>query len=177
MAILTENNIKAELSYAYLHAVAARAGLACVATDRHADGAGVDAVIRAKERFDSASLLTEFTLEIQLKATSRQLPLNDGRYSFRMEMGHYDKLRSTDVAAPRYLAVLMMPVPDAQWLEVTAEQLICRRCVRWVSLRDASAVEQDTVTVYVPETNVLTPEALRELASMASKQEWIGYDV
>jgi len=49
--ILTENNIKSELSYAYLHVVAARAGCSAVVTDRHSDDAGIDAVIRAKERF------------------------------------------------------------------------------------------------------------------------------
>lgn len=49
--ILTPNNIKAELSYAYLHAVAARGGLECVVAGRHSDGAGVDAILRARERF------------------------------------------------------------------------------------------------------------------------------
>ena len=41
--MLTEQNIEAELSYAYLHAVASRAGFSCEYRNRHLDGAGVDA--------------------------------------------------------------------------------------------------------------------------------------
>ena len=42
MPLLSNNNITAELSYAYLHAIAAKAGMSCKAGDRHDDGAGVD---------------------------------------------------------------------------------------------------------------------------------------
>ena len=38
---LTENDVKAELSYAYLHAVAARAGFGCEVANRHSDNVGV----------------------------------------------------------------------------------------------------------------------------------------
>ena len=68
--LLTENNIKAELSYAYLHAVAARAGCEAVVTGRHSDSDGVDAMITAKERFAPDSLFTNFPIAVQLKATS-----------------------------------------------------------------------------------------------------------
>lgn len=43
--MLSEQNIEAELSYAYLHAVASRAGFSCEYRNRHLDGAGVDATI------------------------------------------------------------------------------------------------------------------------------------
>jgi len=59
--LLSDNDIKSELSYAYLHAVASRAGMACEVAGRHSDGAGVDATIRAKERFDSLSIYTQFS--------------------------------------------------------------------------------------------------------------------
>jgi len=44
--VLSDANIEAELSYAYLHAVASRAGFSCAVAERHLDDAGVDAVIR-----------------------------------------------------------------------------------------------------------------------------------
>lgn len=175
MPLLSNNDVKAELSYAYLHAVAARAGFGCECAGRHTDSAGVDAMIRIKDRLDPDSSLTEFTLEIQLKATSQQLVHNNSAFSFPIRTAHYDKLRGTDIASPRYLAVLMMPENDAEWLHSNAEELICRRCVRWVSLRNAPEVTQGSITVYVPEQNVLNPAALRELARKASKIEWIDY--
>ena len=73
--LLSQNNIMAELSYAYLHAVAARAGFACEEGNRHEDGIGVDAKLRVKERFAPDSTLTNFTVDVQLKATRGSLPL------------------------------------------------------------------------------------------------------
>lgn len=42
---MINQNIESELSYAYLHAVAAKAGMSCKQGDRHDDGAGVDAEV------------------------------------------------------------------------------------------------------------------------------------
>jgi hypothetical protein len=64
---LTANNIESELSYAYLHAVAARAGMECAPSGRHSDGAGIDARIHALGFFGGP--ITDITVEVQLKAT------------------------------------------------------------------------------------------------------------
>ncbi|CAK0768443.1 hypothetical protein CCP3SC1AL1_4480001 [Gammaproteobacteria bacterium] len=42
---LSSNDIESELSYAYLHAVAAKAGVGCKIGSRHDDNAGIDAVL------------------------------------------------------------------------------------------------------------------------------------
>jgi hypothetical protein len=75
--LLTENDIKAELSYAYLHAVASRAGCAAVWTD----GTGVDAVVRVRQRFADDSQYTNFSIDVQLKATSDEPALDERRCS------------------------------------------------------------------------------------------------
>ncbi|MCK4660556.1 MAG: DUF4365 domain-containing protein [Phycisphaerae bacterium] len=93
--LLSENNIKAELSYAYLHAVASRAGFACEVTGRHSDGAGIDAILRVKEKLAHDSTLISFTVEVQLKATSRKLVLKNEKYSLSLDVKQYDKLRTT----------------------------------------------------------------------------------
>lgn len=172
---LTLNNIKSELSYAVLHAVASQAGFACEVTGRHTDDMGIDAVVRVKEHFGPESVLTEFSLDFQLKATSDQLSLNDGHYSYSLKAKHYDKLRISEIDAPRFLALFMMPEDRAEWCEKSAEQLVCRRCLRWVSLRNAPEGNATATTVYVPENQVLTPSSLRMLADTRSKEEWIDY--
>ena len=48
--MLSQFNIESELSYAYLHAVASRAGFSCTHADRHLDSAGVDAQIQEDGR-------------------------------------------------------------------------------------------------------------------------------
>jgi hypothetical protein len=43
MKPLSSQNIEAELSYAYIHAIAAQCGMACAIGSRHEDNAGIDA--------------------------------------------------------------------------------------------------------------------------------------
>ena len=163
--LLTDNNVKAELSYAYLHAVSARAGLACEVAGRHSDGAGVDAVVRAKERFSAQSVLTQFTVEIQLKATSAE-PTIDARdrYSFSLEIDHYDKLRDVEAGAQQILVVLFLPNDPTRWLAHSPEGLIARRCAYWVSLRGApESGNSSSQTVYVPRANAFSVEGLRSV--------------
>lgn len=68
---LTENNVKAELSYGLLHAIAARAQFGCEIGGRHSDDLGIDARIIVKDDFGEEAPITEFVIEMQLKATSR----------------------------------------------------------------------------------------------------------
>ncbi|GEM_PF-7028040 len=63
--MLTQQNIEAELSYAYLHAVASHGGFACEYAHRHLDDAGVDAVIREDGRKLAAdSVLSSLVLSV-----------------------------------------------------------------------------------------------------------------
>jgi hypothetical protein len=107
---LTENDIKAELSYAYLHAVAARAGFGCEATRRTSDNAGVDAYVRVRERLADHAEYTNFLFEVQLKSTSKNPVLEAGRYSYWLdEVGRYDELRDVNAPMPKILVVLFLP--------------------------------------------------------------------
>ncbi len=175
--MLTEQNIEAELSYAYLHAVASSAGFSCEYRNRHLDGAGVDATITEDGRkLADDSVLTSFSIDIQIKATYRDLSESEGRYSYPLAVPHYDKLRLEEVASPRLLLVLRLPRDPAQWLQVTHETLVARRCVHWVSLRGAPATENKTnQTVYVPDQNLLTPVGLTDLMTRFSRLEVIPY--
>lgn len=166
--LLSENDIKSELSYAFLHAVAARAGLGCHATDRHTDGAGVDAVLRARERFDPASIYTDFTVDVQLKATSAKPPLHEDRFSFWLKRDAYDKLRTVEAAAPRLLVVLFLPEDPGEWLVLSEDALVAKRCAYWVSLYGAAEGAETGCTVYLPRENVLDVERLRRLMTLFS---------
>ena len=117
--MLTDRNIEAELSYAYLHAVATRAGFSCEYRNRHLDGAGVDATITEDGRMlADDSILTSFCVDVQLKATYRELHEQEGRIS-SLTVPHYDKLRIEEIAAPRVLLVLRLPQNPEEWLQIT----------------------------------------------------------
>jgi hypothetical protein len=175
--MLSENDIKAELSYAYLHAVAAHAGFACCQTFRHLDGAGVDAQVDVKRRLHAESLFVGFSLHFQLKATSREPRVVRRHCAHHLEIPQYDKVRTTEAMTPRFMVLFELPERVEEWLNVSADQLVARRCARWVSLRGAPATENSaTIAVHVPIDNVLTPESLLEIATRVSLGEVFEHD-
>ena len=175
-AMLTQQNIESELSYAYLHAVSSRAGIICECTGRHSDEAGVDAVLRVKGHVAPGSILTSFTVDVQLKATVDDPAERDGRYSYSLPLKNYNDLRSTATVAPQLLVVLFLPRNADEWLFHSEERLISKRCAYWVSLRGAPASEnQGHQTVYLPGSNVLSVENLTDLMERFSRRETIDH--
>lgn len=166
-----------QLSLAALYATCAKAGFGYGISPRIQDNWGWDAHADVKEKLAPASELWDFRLRFQLKATRQDLTLRSGRFSFPLEVPHYDRLREqAGQDCPTYLVVFHMPASEAEWMESTPEQLVLRRCLRWVSLRNAPATPNETtVTVYVPESQTLTPESLRDLARARSLNRWIDY--
>ena len=150
--MLKEQDIEAELSYAYLHAVATRGGFSCQYSNRHLDNAGVDALIHEDARLLAPdSIHASFALHVQLKAT-RVPPIEQrGRFSFSLPLGQYNRLRETRLVTPRLLVVLYLPESPEDWLRHSEEALISKRCAYWVSLRGAPASANETAqTVYIP---------------------------
>lgn len=146
--------------------------------NRHLDNAGVDAEINAVERFSVDSVLTDFSLHVQLKATEQQPTLDNGRLSYFMkDVGRYDKLRNSGTMPPRILVVLFLPENAADWLVHSESELAMKRCAYWVSLRGAPETTNKTgVTVYVPKTQPFSPEGLVALMTRISRQEELLYE-
>jgi hypothetical protein len=174
--MLTIQNIESELSYAYLHAVASRAGIICELGGRHTDSAGVDATLRVSGRLAPDSTLTQFTVDVQLKATIAKPRERQGRYSHSLELKNYNELRSLETGSPQLLVVLFLPPNETKWLKHTERQLVSQRCAYWVSLRAApESTNQTEQTIYIPRQNILSSTALRELLTRFSREESLDY--
>lgn len=177
MPALSPPNIESELSYAYIHAVAASAGMACEVTGRHEDNSGVDARLVGWGPFADGGYLTEVDLKIQLKATVTP-PADDGTYlSYSLDKIHrYNALRAETYATPRILVVLFLPANAADWLSHTEDELALRRCAYWVSLTGAPATaNRDAITVYLPKVNLFNAEGIGALIARLSHRERIKY--
>ena len=165
---MTNQNIESELSYAFLHAICSKAGFSCKQGDRHDDAAGVDAEIiyRGKLRHP---YITEIQLNIQLKATTKQPVVTEiGLSYFLQGTKRYDKLRTNDSSIYKILVVLFLPENSDDWLNCSEEELIMKRAAYWVNLYGASEVDTASgTTIYIPTSNILTPEALVNLANLA----------
>jgi hypothetical protein len=80
------------------------------------------------------------------------------------------------VSAPRLLVVLLLPEDANEWLRHSEEGLLAKRCAYWVSLRDAPESDNEVnQTVYIPKTQVLSPQSLTELMTRFSRREVIHY--
>lgn len=181
MQPLTAQNIECELSYAYLHAVASAAGMACVVADRHNDNAGVDAKLTGWGPFPNGGFLEEVDLKVQLKATIRNPSIKniDGKeyLSYKFEgISQYNALRSQALSTPRILVVLFLPQDQLQWIDHSHEALLLRKCAYWVSLRSAPKSDNSTSqTVYLPKDQCFDKDGLLRLMGDISRGEVPSY--
>lgn len=170
MKPLTTNNIEAELSYAYLHAVASKAGVGCKLGSRHDDNAGIDAELTGWGPFPNGGYLTEIDIKVQLKATVKT-PVPKGEYwpYFLNGISRYDDLRKETLSTHRILVVLFLPENEADWLGLDDEALILRKCAYWVSLRGAkSSSNSSGQIIYLPKSQRFDPEGLLALMAQLS---------
>jgi hypothetical protein len=164
--MLTENDVKEQLSYAYIHAVAAAAHFRCVRLEPDRDS--IDVQIQGKGT--SGAVLSYPNLQLQLKATSSIVP-SGSVLNFDLPIKNYNDLRARS-HIPRLLAVLLMPSDRNSWLEVCRESLKSKECMFWCNLLDMPGTKNTTtVSVQVRLKNVLTPKNLTQLLDMVSNQE------
>lgn len=165
---MTENEQKQQLSVAYVHAVAARAGYACQATI--VDDDSVDVTIAAKGRVHEESVLLSPRLEVQLKASSQSI-LREKDVAFPLPVKNYEELRC-ETMVPRLLIVFLLPDDPGDWLVLTEDQMITKRCAYWLSLLGSPDTKnKTTVTVHLPRTNNLSVEGLCTMMEAASRRE------
>ena len=153
-ALLSVQDREEALSRVYMRAVAAYAGY--TTSDNDFDRDGVDLRVHAGGAMRPA-------IDLQLKATINLAADQDDHYRFPMPRRNYDLLRAKTLT-PRLLAVLDLPKDENDWMTITTEELILRRCAYWLSLKDCPERDNtSSVTVYIPKTNVLDVEGLRVL--------------
>lgn len=168
---LSFHNIESELSYAYLHAIAGKAGLSCKAGDRHDDGAGVDAELNYRGQTTHA-YLKHIQLNIQLKATIKPVGTHASHFTYFIQgKERYEKLRTNDSHIYKLLVVLFLPNNPVDWISCSADELILKKSAYWVNLYGADACTNASgETIYIPKKNLLTPDELLRLVDQAANK-------
>ena len=165
---MTENEQKQQLSVAYVHAVAARAGYACQIIN--VDDDSVDVQLAAKGRIHDKAVLRSPKIDVQLKATAQRV-LGDEHLAFSLKLKNYNDLREESLV-PRLLVVLLLPEDDGRWLEQTEDQMISRHCAYWRSLLGQPETDNATsVAVHLPREQRFTVASLRALMEKVSRRE------
>lgn len=149
-----DNDVKERLSFAFLTAVAARAG--CQVIEPRVDRKSIDAVVEPIRG-------SNVRLDFQLKATSN-LTLQGEEYSFDLPVNNYNDLRATDIESSRLLAVIDLSHSSSDWLNVNDECMLLQRSGYWVNLYGSpSTSNTTTIAVKIPRNQLLTPQALSNL--------------
>jgi len=66
----------------------------------------------------------------------------------------------------------VVPEDPADWLDLTEDRMIMRRCGYWTSLRGAAPTNNKTsVTIEIPRLQVFSPEALQGIMSRLERRD------
>lgn len=165
--MLSDNDIKEELSYVYAHALATHVGYSIEHVRKDRDS--IDMRICAKGFLDPNSFLMSPSLELQLKATSQEITGNE--IPFPLSVKNYSDL-SGHTMVPRILVVLLLPASSKEFVICRPEHLVVHGQAYWLSLAGFEASNNSsTKTVKIPKKNVFNDITLRELMIAASKRE------
>ena len=157
---ITVQHQKEALSQAYVRAVIAKAGFNFGKTDFDygIDGTIKDVINRNGRYVDSC-----FGINFQLKS-SCNVTFENGFVIYDLESKNYNDLVVESSTLPNILILLALPPNSDEWLEVTAEQLVMRKCAGWCSLEGREpTTNQATKRITIPDCQIFSPEALVDL--------------
>lgn len=159
--LLSENDIKASISYAFVSLVAARAGFTC-AVPMEADRDSIDAHIRAGGSMRPA-------LDVQLKCTSKARIKGD-QLQFQLKKKNFNDLSARRLI-PAILLIYELPEAPDQWLSEIDEGHLLRRRAWWKSLARERELEQDSRLITIPSENRFNVGNLISLMTKISRGE------
>ena len=154
---ITVQHQKEALGQAYVRAVIAKAGFNFGKSehDYGYDGTIKEVVNRGGRYVESC-----FGINFQLKS-SCDVTFENGHVVYDLESKNYNDLVEESSMLPNILILLALPTDSNDWLEVTADQLIMKRCAWWCSLEGQEpTTNQTTKRIFIPDGQILSPAAL-----------------
>lgn len=148
---------------AYVRAIAAKAGYN---VQFFKEQYKVDGTIRRVRKIRNTYEDTGHSLEFELKS-SFNFSLEDGKIKYQLEADNYNQLvrRSKDQNATHQILILYcMPKNPEEWVNVTEDELILRKCCFWHQLyRERETGNISNVQIEIPTHQQLTLEALDQI--------------
>jgi len=174
---MPENEIKSELSVAYVHAVVSRLGCACQITGRSVDNMGIDLILKFRGTFDSIGY-RNITLDVQVKSTASTLKYDSqGRIILDgTSSAVYNDFCEKNRSPSAIIILFVLPDNPDGWVHQDEEHLLMRRCAYWVSLWGAEECKKDTKRIFIPKTQLFCVEQLRDkILMILAKGEKLRY--
>lgn len=158
--LLSENDKKEQLSRVYVAAIASAAGF--VVSTPELDRDSVDVVV-------SSGGKRRASVGFQLKATSAA-DWDGAELKFQLKSKNFNDLVVLR-QVPLLLLVMELPSDPHDWLDVSEDQLVLKRCAWWLSIVGQNETEQGSKQVRIPRANQLTVSAMKKLISQSESND------
>jgi hypothetical protein len=157
--VITRPHRQELLCRAYVHAVAAQAGLL---GSRPEPDYGIDLSLRNVAVLGRRHLDTSVQVDLQLRSTTRA-SVTETEVKVDLDVQTYHYLRTPETFCPRILVVLM-PAEEAEWVNQSPDELAIRHCAYWSSLHGhAETSARSTIRIGIPLTSMFSVEGVRML--------------
>lgn len=168
--MITDEHRQEQLSRAYVHAVAAHAGLIFEpATEDY----GVDGSVRVVKENNGRRFVAGHSLDLQLKATT-SWSVREDSVVYDLEAKTYNDLVTRfnePRGTPMVLVVLCLPANEKEWLTVLPDQMILRHCCYWCRVGGLRTTNTATQRIKIPNKNILDQASLADLLRKVEKGE------
>ena len=161
------NAQKEEFSYGYLQLLGAKAGLEVTKSGRQTDNQKIDLHI-----IHSGKISNIYTprFDAQVKCTHKE-NIDNGYFKYDLDIETYDRLRNIYHDVPIFLIVLLVPKDINNWVQITQEKLVVKKCAYYISLKGfPKSTNTKTVRIKIPIKNLVTPSSLNDIITDIAEQ-------
>lgn len=159
--------MKEELSIAYIHMVASSCGLTVGSWSQDYDGK--DATLSSS--VDYYPHMYAPKIDVQLKCSGQTSIDRADTVAWALDTRTYDLISKRNRSNPALFCVLVIPREVGHWLHLTTDGLLARSHMYWQWGHTLPPVKdgQQSQTVHISKSNLLTPKVMLELMEEASK--------
>lgn len=161
------NAQKEEFSYGYLQLLGAKAGLEVTKSGRQTDNQKIDLHI-----IHAGKISNIYTprFDAQVKCTHKE-NIDNKYFKYDLDIETYDRLRNIHHDVPIFLIVLLVPKDTNNWVKITQQESIIKKCAYYISLKGfPKSNNANTVRIKIPIVNLVTPPSLNGIITDIAKQ-------
>jgi hypothetical protein len=162
-------SIEENLSVAYAYAVASRAGAPCEIIKQDY---GVDISVRRLDKIRGQIIDMGAAFDCQLKATI-DYEVKSDTVLYDMAAPAYNKLvwRNRNSSTPQILVVLCLPKDESEWLDLSSDGLVIRRCSYWTLDFSRATKNSKSFRIQIPQSQMFTPDCISDLIAKVKRRE------
>lgn len=168
---IPRTHFQERLSDAYVRAVVARAGYQYLPPE--GTEYGVDGYIQEIQWFDEKDFVTTgFMIQVQVKA-SVTCEWKDGSVAYDMKSEAYNRfLRGNGGPTPRILIIFALPEIEEDWVNISEDELLLRRCCYWTRLTGLPTANVSTHRIHLPRSQVFSPASVQHMFAQLRLGQW-----